>query len=644
GSTQSDLLIFTTTIPTNHKITTLLQDRQYRLAIAWQNTAYNQPPHLSYSPEDTFDESASIMLMSGALNQAIALNDPMEPVSLMGRNCEGLTCGDLPAGLTWKYDADTKTGTISGTPTEEGDYGIVVTTTGAVDGGDVSVVVKLIVKRNNTLTPVAYYSFDAPGQTLANHIAGAPDATLTGNAAPAAVDGKKGNAALFDGSHYYVQSAYDNIQLGQKDFTIEFWMQSTDDAAYIIHKGSHAANAATGTTGKWIGLELKNGALSFAIDDDITKTEAKLASATSYFDGEWHHVVMVRDAFKKQLMLYLDGKEVARADDKTGDISDNNENFIIGNVNVNFDNSFKGALDELYIYHGVMSPEKVAERYQTTGLDLAYFPFDQVGETTPNMVYGEAVAMEGTPTAVEGIKGGAVRFENGAYYRQEAYDAIQLGESSFSIELWINSTDADGYIFFKGSHSANAATGTTGNWIGLERKNNYLSFAIDDDVTKLDCQLVDANYVFDGNWHHVVCVRDYPNQMCLLYVDGVEVARKTDVKTLGINDNNEPLLIGISDETARPYEGLIDELTIRPVVMTPEEILAAYQAVQSGVEAIDTDNANTLYTVVDIYSGAIVRQAYGNGGHEIMNQVAPGVYVLVVDKGANRDVYKFIRR
>jgi len=30
------------------RITTLLHDTQYRTALAWQNTAYNQPPHPSF--------------------------------------------------------------------------------------------------------------------------------------------------------------------------------------------------------------------------------------------------------------------------------------------------------------------------------------------------------------------------------------------------------------------------------------------------------------------------------------------------------------------------------------------------------------------------------------------------------------------
>lgn len=42
---NQELRIYTTTIPTEHRLYTLMHDPQYRLAIAWQNVAYNQPPH-----------------------------------------------------------------------------------------------------------------------------------------------------------------------------------------------------------------------------------------------------------------------------------------------------------------------------------------------------------------------------------------------------------------------------------------------------------------------------------------------------------------------------------------------------------------------------------------------------------------------
>ncbi|MDQ8184031.1 rhamnogalacturonan lyase [Pelagicoccus sp. SDUM812002] len=45
---SSELRIYTTTTPTKHRMPTLLHDPQYRVALAWQNVAYNQPPHPSF--------------------------------------------------------------------------------------------------------------------------------------------------------------------------------------------------------------------------------------------------------------------------------------------------------------------------------------------------------------------------------------------------------------------------------------------------------------------------------------------------------------------------------------------------------------------------------------------------------------------
>ncbi len=47
-SDNTKLRIYTTTIPTSYKMYTLMHDAQYRDAIAWQNTAYNQPPHCGF--------------------------------------------------------------------------------------------------------------------------------------------------------------------------------------------------------------------------------------------------------------------------------------------------------------------------------------------------------------------------------------------------------------------------------------------------------------------------------------------------------------------------------------------------------------------------------------------------------------------
>jgi rhamnogalacturonan endolyase len=47
-SDNNALRIYTTTIPATNRLYTLMHDPQYREAIAWQNSGYNQPPHPSF--------------------------------------------------------------------------------------------------------------------------------------------------------------------------------------------------------------------------------------------------------------------------------------------------------------------------------------------------------------------------------------------------------------------------------------------------------------------------------------------------------------------------------------------------------------------------------------------------------------------
>ena len=42
---NTSLRIYTTTVPAANRMVTLMHDRTYRLAVAWQNVGYNQPPH-----------------------------------------------------------------------------------------------------------------------------------------------------------------------------------------------------------------------------------------------------------------------------------------------------------------------------------------------------------------------------------------------------------------------------------------------------------------------------------------------------------------------------------------------------------------------------------------------------------------------
>ncbi len=53
---NKELRIFTTSIPSQHRFITLMQDPIYRLGVTWQNVAYNQPPHTGFYIGDDMEK------------------------------------------------------------------------------------------------------------------------------------------------------------------------------------------------------------------------------------------------------------------------------------------------------------------------------------------------------------------------------------------------------------------------------------------------------------------------------------------------------------------------------------------------------------------------------------------------------------
>ncbi|MBQ3630180.1 MAG: chitobiase/beta-hexosaminidase C-terminal domain-containing protein [Prevotella sp.] len=69
---QYYLVVFTTTIPTEHKLPWLRDDHVYDMSIAWQNIGYNQPPHLGYSPLEVYGKGGSTVGMV----RTVAVQEP----------------------------------------------------------------------------------------------------------------------------------------------------------------------------------------------------------------------------------------------------------------------------------------------------------------------------------------------------------------------------------------------------------------------------------------------------------------------------------------------------------------------------------------------------------------------------------------
>ena len=80
---SSALRVFTTTMPTTKRLVTLMHDPVYRVAVAWQNSAYNQPPHPGYyiaSDMDFPPPALNVTVLGGGASKAGDISSPLKAV------------------------------------------------------------------------------------------------------------------------------------------------------------------------------------------------------------------------------------------------------------------------------------------------------------------------------------------------------------------------------------------------------------------------------------------------------------------------------------------------------------------------------------------------------------------------------------
>ncbi len=126
---ETYLGIHSTNYENFYPVPTLMHDHTYRMAVCWQNTAYNQPPHLGYNlalemAPRLADDSREFTVPLGEEMQ-IAVN--LKHVKSASIAASYLPDGTrkvamLPTGFKRTNDYKAQTITITGTPDQEGQY------------------------------------------------------------------------------------------------------------------------------------------------------------------------------------------------------------------------------------------------------------------------------------------------------------------------------------------------------------------------------------------------------------------------------------------------------------------------------------------------------------------------------------------
>ena len=188
GGDPTILNILSTSDPTSARVPTLMHDHTYRLAIAWQNVGYNQPPHLGYYLPDSTRVRFNYQDAS-LKTQEITLGDSIQPVTLHYVNCseaarkEILQNGGRPSLATYRMftlekDPRLCKMTLTGLPTEAGTYDYVLNATDPANG--VAYTDTIHIKVNN---PVSVGKIEADKTSVDKD---APFYDLSGRKLPAA--------------------------------------------------------------------------------------------------------------------------------------------------------------------------------------------------------------------------------------------------------------------------------------------------------------------------------------------------------------------------------------------------------------------------------------------------------------------------
>jgi hypothetical protein len=172
-----------------------------------------------------------------------------------------------------------------------------------------------------------------------------------------------GTALDFNGVDDYVDVPLPN-DFGA-DFTIEFWMQSTQTDG----SGTHW----------WSGMGLVDGEISGQVEDfgtslaggkvrfgtGGTSSDTTIETPQVVADGLWHHVAAVREQDTGTLRIYIDAVEVASIAGATMDPLEAPEMLHFGSL-LSGNNFYQGVLDEVRVWNVARTADEIRTAMHTT--------------------------------------------------------------------------------------------------------------------------------------------------------------------------------------------------------------------------------------------------------------------------------------
>jgi len=222
----------------------------------------------------------------------------------------------------------------------------------------------------------SYWSLDEPSGDVFSDNIGSNQMSCQ-NGCPLSVSGLYNGAQDFSAglSDTHVVTDQTLAWPTNTDFTVEYWLKR-DSSGFsgqetIISRYDQGSSVLT----LWSGLDNAGKAMASLTDVGGNGPAATLTGSSVLTDGQWHHIVLIRDAANSRNRLYVDGVlEDEQSFDYPAALGLTGDSFAVGwNAS---DNSgyFSGVVDELATYSRPLSPFEIDHHYTDglVGLKMAY--------------------------------------------------------------------------------------------------------------------------------------------------------------------------------------------------------------------------------------------------------------------------------
>jgi len=375
------------------------------------------------------------------------------------------------------------------------------------------------------------------------------------------------NAISFDGTDDYISTSGYVVPVSG-DFTIEFWVYTTTYSGYreFVSQGSSGSAFYIGTA---------NATGEIRCGDSWGSTGVIMPL------NKWVHIALVKSG--TSATLYLDGmKKVTLASGYS--ISGAGTSFQMGTQYGGIGEYFNGNMDELRIWNTARTQAEIKANMfnktltdNTSGL-VAYYRFNEGSGTSAGNSCTNTSGIDGTLTNGPLWTASPVQFSANAlsfdgvddYVESAATFNLNMNNSSFTVETWINSGNASANTTTERILMQWGPTWQAGSY-QLVCTNSYIHFNFNGSSTGSCTYSVNWQ---DGNWHHVAGVFDVSTYTLYLYYDGVQ---KAAVSTAGNVPGalNTSLYIGGSPSVAGSFASVdMDEVRVWNFARTQAEIQA----------------------------------------------------------------------